>query len=68
MFVDAKWETNNSRADSVAGKAWIPEVLHKEVKLCVPAQYVHLVAGASPGTKNWGSGFLVKVLQRGFDE
>ena len=27
-----------------------------------------LVAGASPGTKNGGSGFLVTVLQRGIDK
>ena len=51
MFFDAKWEMNSSRADSVAGKTRIPEALQKEVKLCVPAQYVHLVAGASPAER-----------------
>ena len=52
MFFDAKWETNSSRADSVAGKTRIPEaVTQKEVKLCVPAQYVHLVARASPAER-----------------
>ena len=29
MFFDAKWETNSSRADSVAGKTRIPEAVHK---------------------------------------
>ena len=46
-FFDTKWEMKSSRAASVAGKTWIPEAPQKEVKLCVPAEYVRLVAGAS---------------------
>ena len=53
MFFDAKWEMNSSRAASVAGKTWIPKVLQKDVKLCVPTEYVRPVAGASPSARYW---------------